>query len=364
MTPQDRIKTAFEAYQTGYSFAQENQWADALPAFKRAFALHGQQIRYSLFLGAALRETGDRDAAVELWSLAADHDAAIRIAQYQPNADALTRQCSKLADTEIRRYMSTLQADAAAACPDPGRINTALWPQTHFGAVDYPENGPRPYMFYVPEFPPVPVFTREDAEWTQILEAAFVAIRSEFLALSGQTAAPYVDAKGFMGPEWNALKGQDRWSSVHLFKDGEPTEDAARCPQTCAIMEQIPTVQHNGNPMEVFFSVLKPGTHIPPHFGLANSRLTVHLPLIIPDDCAIRVGDSVHEWTPGETFLFDDSYNHEAWNKSDQTRVVLIFEAWRPDMTPGEITAVEASFKARQDWLNARRVPDVSDVQT
>lgn len=363
MTSQDRMKMAFEAYQSGYTLAAENHWADALPAFKKAFALHGQQIRYSLFLGAALWETGDKAAALELWSLAADYDAAVRIAQYQPGADALTRHCSNIADTEIRRHMSALHTKSIAALPDPGRIKTAMWPQTHFGDVDYPENGPRPYMFFVPDFPAVPTFSRTQTAWTQPLEAAFDSIKTEFLTLSGQTAAPYVDAKGFMGPEWNALKGQDSWSSVHLYKDGQPTEDTARCPQTCAVMNQIPVVEHNGNPMEVFFSVLKPGTHIPPHFGLANSRLTVHLPLIIPNDCAIRVSNTVHEWVEGETFLFDDSYNHEAWNKSDQTRVVLIFEAWRPDMTPGEIAAVEASFKARQNWLNARRIPDVSNLQ-
>ena len=82
-----------------------------------------------------------------------------------------------------------------------------------------------------------------------------------------------------------------------------------------------------------FFSALKPGTHIPPHNGATNTRLTVHLPLIIPPDCGLRVGGETHVWKPGELVLFDDTIQHEAWNFSDQLRVVLIFDTWHPMLT-------------------------------
>ena len=353
---------AFDAYKTGYAFAQENQWVKALKPFAKAFQHDPVNARYALFLGGALWQTDQKNAAIQLWSLAADKDPAIRIAQYQPQADILTRQVSNLADTQIRQFLTELQQEAVQSSTDPGRVESAIWPQTHFGPVSYPEAGPKPYMFYVPDLPPVPIFERSTAPWTQSLEAASETIANEYLALSGgdNGAAPYVRSGSALGPEWNKLKGQDDWHSIHLYQNGIPQPAAERCPQTCKALENVPLVFHNGHPMEVFFSVLKPNTHIPPHFGLANSRVTVHLPLVIPDSCAIRVGSLEHAWTPGETLIFDDSFNHEAWNRSNETRVVLIFEAWRPDMTQGEIKAVERSFANRDAWLSGRCVPDLA----
>ena len=104
----------------------------------------------------------------------------------------------------------------------------------------------------------------------------------------------------------------------------------------------------------MFFSRLKPGAHIPPHFGCANNRITVHLPLIVPDNCAIRVGDDLHGWTEGKLFAFDDSYEHEAWNRSDRDRVVLIFESHHPDLTQDERYAVERTYAARGNWVERR----------
>ena len=110
-------------------------------------------------------------------------------------------------------------------------------------------------------------------------------------------------------------------------------------------------------PVELFFSRLKPGTHIPPHFGIANNRVTIHLPLIVPGDCEIRVGTEMHAWREGEIFAFDDSFEHEAWNRSSADRVVLIFESHHPDLSPDERRAIEYAIEARGRWLKERRVP-------
>ena len=365
MTAQERQHKALSAYESGYKLANNRTWKDALPFFARAFSLQSNNIRYALFLGAALWHTDESQAALQLWSLGADHDPMLRLAQYQPQADTFTRDMSRLADTELRRFLTDLQAKAVSASSDPGRIKTAYWPQTHFGDVKYREPGCRPYLFHAPDLPETPVFNRENVDWTQGLEADVAHIKNEYLALMRNETAqatlgqPYVGAQSNAGQEWNQLRGSTDWTSIHLFKDGNPQPEATKCPHTGQALSGLPLVYHNGNPMEVFFSVLKPGTHIPPHFGLANCRLTVHLPLIIPEKCAIRVADIEHAWTEGETFLFDDSFDHEAWNKSDQTRVVLIFEAWRPDMTDGEIEAAKLSYKFRGDWFAKRQVADL-----
>ena len=93
------------------------------------------------------------------------------------------------------------------------------------------------------------------------------------------------------------------------------------------------------------FSLLKPGTHIKPHHGLLNTRLIVHLPLIAPPGCALRVGSQTREWEVGKAFIFDDSIEHEAWNRGQSTRVVLLFEMWRPEISLDEpVAALTALF--------------------
>jgi aspartate beta-hydroxylase len=83
----------------------------------------------------------------------------------------------------------------------------------------------------------------------------------------------------------------------------------------------------------VLFSLPKPGVKIAPHHGFLNTRLICHLPLVVPNDCGLRLGNEVHSWKKGELVVFDDSIEHEAWNNSQQNRVVLIFDIWRPELS-------------------------------
>ncbi len=91
---------------------------------------------------------------------------------------------------------------------------------------------------------------------------------------------------------------------------------------------------------EILFSVFTPGTHLLAHRGVTNTRVVAHLPLIVPPDCALRVGGEDHAWQEGRVVVFDDTYEHEAWNRSDQIRVVLIFDLWNPHLTELERAAV------------------------
>jgi Aspartyl/Asparaginyl beta-hydroxylase len=84
---------------------------------------------------------------------------------------------------------------------------------------------------------------------------------------------------------------------------------------------------------------------------------TVHLPLIVPGGCEIRVGSARHAWREGELFAFDDSFEHEAWNRSDRDRVVLIFQTHHPDFRPEERAAIEYAISARERWIRERRAP-------
>ncbi len=116
------------------------------------------------------------------------------------------------------------------------------------------------------------------------------------------------------------------------------------------LLDSLPLVDIPGRGPTAFFSRLKPGTHIPPHHGATNTRLIVHLPLIVPEGCGFRVGNTTREWQPGETLIFDDTVEHEAWNRGPDTRVVLIFDVWNPYLSERErdwvreVTATMAEF--------------------
>jgi aspartyl/asparaginyl beta-hydroxylase (cupin superfamily) len=195
--------------------------------------------------------------------------------------------------------------------------------------------------------------------WAAKIEAAAPDIRAEYLAAiaGGAQMSPYVDANT-RDPAWRDLRGRLDWSSLHLYRSAEETPFAKAFPKTLKALEaaDIPRVD-DGKPIEMFFSRLLPGAHIPPHCGAANNRITVHLPLIVPNDCAIRVGDAIHVWREGELFAFDDSFEHEAWNRSGAERVVLIFEAHHPDLRLEERQAIELAFEMRGRWRRERRIP-------
>ena len=206
--------------------------------------------------------------------------------------------------------------------------------------------------FDLPDLPAMPVVPRAPLPWAAAIEARTAEVREEYLAAvaAGAALSPYVDA-ATRGPIWQNLRGKLDWSSLHLYKAGAETPFSQLFPKTLAALEAADVVRLEGRPVELLFSRLRPGAHIPPHFGTGNHRITVHLPLIVPGDCEIRVGSARHAWREGELFAFDDSFEHEAWNRSDKDRVVLIFEAHHPDLRPEERAAIERAIGAREHWI-------------
>jgi aspartate beta-hydroxylase len=124
-----------------------------------------------------------------------------------------------------------------------------------------------------------------------------------------------------------------------------------------AAIDRLPLSRVSGHGPEVLFSTLGPGTHLLPHFGVTNARVVGHLPLLVPADCALAVAGIEHRWQVGEVVVFDDTYSHEAWNRSAEIRVVLIFDMWHPDLTEVERLAVRdlqeslGSFSSRAAQL-------------
>jgi aspartate beta-hydroxylase len=87
---------------------------------------------------------------------------------------------------------------------------------------------------------------------------------------------------------------------------------------------------------------MRAGTHIAAHCGPTNLRVRCHLGISVPaGDCAIRVGSETRRWAEGECLVFDDHFEHEAWNHTGQERIVLVVDLWHPDLSALEVRLLE-----------------------
>jgi hypothetical protein len=207
----------------------------------------------------------------------------------------------------------------------------------------------QPTSFYFPGLPQMPWYPREMFPWVTELEKAVPEMRAEIegLLADEQGVEPYVQEEATRASRGHSLLNDARWSAFHLFKAGERVEEnAARCPLIMRLLEVLPIpVIKRRSPMALI-SILKPGTHIPPHHGMINTRLICHIPLVVPPGCRLRVGAEAREVAEGQAMIFDDSFEHEAWNDGDSVRAVLLFEIWRPEISEDEKVALTAMFEA------------------
>jgi ornithine lipid ester-linked acyl 2-hydroxylase len=178
-----------------------------------------------------------------------------------------------------------------------------------------------------------PVLDARQFEWTQLLRDNWRAIRDEALAMTRKTDR--VPALNRISPD-HARIADDNWRSFFLIGYGTRIEDnLARCPRTAEVLARIPGLNSG------FFSILRPGAHIPEHRGVTKGLLTCHLGLQVPTGGSVRmrVGPQTVGWAEGETLLFDDTWPHEVWNETDGTRIVLLVQFERPLSQPGKAVA-------------------------
>jgi aspartate beta-hydroxylase len=200
------------------------------------------------------------------------------------------------------------------------------------------------------------MFAPERFPWYAGLEASTAAIRAELLQV--------LHRKDELSPFLQIPAGQDdetylggapherAWDAFFFHRHGKAfPEHLAACPATAQALSQVPLTRIADHAPEVLFSVLAPRTHIKPHHGVTNTRVVTHLPLIIPQgDCKLVVAGQAHAWEEGRCVTFDDTFLHEAWNRSDDTRVVLILDTWHPDLAEPEQIALRGLVEAIGDF--------------
>lgn len=216
---------------------------------------------------------------------------------------------------------------------------------------------PQPTFLYFPKLPALEFYPREHFPWLPIVEAATDTIRAEFERVFAEDAdrlEPYVAyPKGRPLDQWADLNHSRKWSAFYLWRDGVPQhEHLARCPGTAQVLSQLPLHDIPGYAPTVFFSILDAKSHIPAHTGVTNTRVIVHVPLVVPDSCRFRVGSETREWRPHHAWVFDDSIEHEAWNDSDVPRAILIFDIWNPFLTPAERALVSKAVREMRQYYH------------
>lgn len=293
------------------------------------------------------REQDDR-AAGSFYRLALGTAAAARSVPPALHS-GLDRAQTFLATTE-RAFTDHLLDQLRGAGIDAGTATPRVAEALRMLAGEQPLYLQQPSMFYFPGLAQRPFFERSDFNWVEDVEAATAAIRAELLALidgASDHFGPYVTASPDRPPPNNPLLDQPDWGAAWLWKDGAIADGMdSLCPAALAALERAPQPVIPGRAPLALFSRLTPGTHIQPHHGMLNTRLICHLPLVVPEGCALRVGPETRNWREGELLIFDDSFEHEAWNRGASDRTILLFEIWRPDIDLDERKQLTRIFSA------------------
>jgi aspartyl/asparaginyl beta-hydroxylase (cupin superfamily) len=180
-----------------------------------------------------------------------------------------------------------------------------------------------------------PVFFDVDQVYPSLraLDRNFPSVREELLGLLAEKATipRYHDLDRMQTYISNTVDTDKDWKIFYLYAMGEkPAANRARCPKTADLLDSIPGL------FQAFFSILDGGKSVPAHRGPYRGYIRYHLALVVPHENppSIRIKDQHYTWKEGESILFDDSWDHEVYNKSDGDRVVLIVDVRRPMPLP------------------------------
>jgi beta-hydroxylase len=178
-----------------------------------------------------------------------------------------------------------------------------------------------------------PVYDNAVFPWAAEIEAEWGKMRAELDRLLTRKD----ELPGFheIAADVRTISADRNWKTFLICGYGLRSEEAIHaCPETWRLVQKIPGLK------TALFSIFEPGKHLPPHRGPYNGVLRFHLGLIVPDHpdkIAIRVANRVCHWQEGKALIFDDAYEHEAWNHSDEVRVVLFVDFVKPLRFPANL---------------------------
>ena len=315
-------------------------------ALEKALGIEPRYVPALLQKGELMERLGRSKAAAILYGAAIDCvDSGVKVGpQLEPAIDH-ARTVRGASNAELDAFLEEELAEPHAqhAARDLQRFQACH--DIYLGKRKIYYSQPTALMF--PYLQPLEFFPRTLFPWLPLLEDNTEDIAAEALAVLDAERAefrPYIDAaESAPIDQWRPLNHSLKWSVYHLLHDSRPIcAHLQKCPKTAAVLQQLPLCDIERYAPGAYFSVLQPHTRLPPHTGTTNTRSIVHLPLVVPPGCGFRVVSQTREWRRGEAWVFDDSIEHEAWNDSDEVRIILLFDIWNPLLTQAEQAMVRA----------------------
>jgi aspartyl/asparaginyl beta-hydroxylase (cupin superfamily) len=335
-----------------FACAQLGDNAATFDAVNKSLELDPDNIRAIIFKADHLEHQGESGQALAFYRRALKLSAKL---EQLPN-DVMkglqrAQQVSSRKDEEYMSFlMEKMNAEGITFAPD-SRFQESL--DIISGAKDVFYQEPRRYYF--PGLPQIQFYEREQFDWVATMESATDDIRSELQAVMSDPSrfSPYLQSDAaHLNKDDDSLINSTDWGALFLWEYGRLVPDIAKLfPNTVKALKAVPLPAIPGQAPMALFSKLTPDTKIPPHNGFLNTRLICHLPIIVPENCgALRVGNAERPWKEGEMLIFDDSIEHEAWNSSDEERVVLLFEIWRPELNDEERSLITSMLVAVKEY--------------
>lgn len=336
-----------------FACAQLGDNTATLTAVNKSLEVEPRNIRALIFKADHLEHRGESGQALDLYR----HALKLAVKAGELPSDVMrglqrAQEVCARKDEEYKSFlMEKLKAEGFSSGHSSPRFQQSL--DIVFGSKDVFYQEPRRYYF--PGLPQIQFYERDDFDWVEAVEAATDDIRTELkAAMSGRSKfSPYLQSDAMhLNKDDDSLINSNDWSGLFLWDYGRLVPEVAKLfPKTVKALEAAPLPAVPGQAPMALFSKLTPDTRIPPHNGFLNTRLICHLPIIVPKNCgALRVGNEERPWVEGEMLIFDDSIEHEAWNISDQERVVLLFEIWRPELNDEECALVTRMLAAVKEY--------------
>jgi aspartate beta-hydroxylase len=195
-----------------------------------------------------------------------------------------------------------------------------------------------------PDLPGQPWYDPQHFPLARYLESHYETIRAEIVALRSSR----------FHPESEGIERSGDWDVAFLYERGRRRDEVCdACPVTTRGIEAYSAMRTMAGLSYV--SRMRGSTHIRAHRGPTNLRVRCHLAIKVPDgDCAIRVGDETRRWEEGKCLVFDDYFEHEAWNRTADDRIVLVADMWHPGLSPTEVSLLEGLHKYA--FVHARKL--------
>jgi aspartate beta-hydroxylase len=199
----------------------------------------------------------------------------------------------------------------------------------------FPPADPLQYArFLIPDLDGKPWHDAAAFSWTRAFEDDHAAIRAELDAFLTQQRVTFRD---YVGPILHEQADGGDWHVLYFNYRGHRWDEHRRMfPRLVELVDAVP--RRSGT---VFLSRLTPGAHIPKHCGATNSQLTCHFGIVVPDGVELRVARELRRQPEGRCIIFDDSFEHEVWNRAGADRYNVFMQFWHPDLSDEEIAGIQ-----------------------